>query len=407
MIEVKEEREKVILFAVNLDDLSQTTASLEELEELSKTAGVQVCSHCIQNRENIHPTTYFGKGKIEELKELIALEEADAVICDDELSPAQIKHLTQELSIKVLDRTLLILDIFASRAFSYEGKVQVELAQLQYLSTRLKGMHSSLSRLGGGGGVGARRGPGEKKLELDRRVIQERMDHLREKLDEVVKHREVAKKQRKKNPIPLIALVGYTNAGKSTLLNALTGENTLAKDELFATLDSLTRSLTLENGQKVLLTDTVGFIRKLPHQIIQAFRSTLEEVRDADLLLHVVDSTHPDKEVQMAVVKETLKDLEADNKDCLLIYNKCDQLSNVEEYSASVLCISAKKKEGLDLLKQAVEKQLKEKQIYKEKLYSYQEVAQIQWVRQYAHILSEEYLDEGILIKAYLPNEEN
>ena len=288
MIETRERKERVILIAVDLGDGTEVEASLAELAELADTAGAETVGTLIQNREAVHAGTYIGKGKIEELRELIHLYEADTVISDDELSPAQIGNLQEELGCKVIDRTVLILDIFAAHASTSEGKLQVELAQLRYRASRLTGLGKSLSRIGGGaagssGGIGTR-GPGEKKLELDRRLIRERISMLNRQLKSVVATRETMRKQRLNNGSKVVAIVGYTNAGKSTLLNALTHSDVLEEDMLFATLDPTTRSYELENGQKILFTDTVGFINKLPHHLIQAFRSTLEEARYADMI---------------------------------------------------------------------------------------------------------------------------
>ena len=286
MIELDKVTERVILVGVSLSDQDDTQKSLDELKELAATAGAETVGTVIQNREQMHPGTYIGKGKIEELKDLLWELDATGIICDDELSPAQMKNLQDELDTKVMDRTLVILDIFASRASTSEGKIQVELAQLKYRQSRLTGFGTAMSRLGGGIGT---RGPGEKKLEMDRRLIKSRIAQLNRELKDVKRHREVTREQRNRNRIPVAAIVGYTNAGKSTLLNSLTGAGILAEDKLFATLDPTTRGLKLPSGQEILLTDTVGFIRKLPHHLIEAFRSTLEEAKYADLILHVVD----------------------------------------------------------------------------------------------------------------------
>lgn len=278
MIELKEEIEKVILVGVSVEDADDTEKSLDELEELAKTAGAVTVGRVIQNREMIHPGTYVGKGKIDEIKELLWETEATGIICDDELSPVQLGNLQDALDTKVMDRTLIILDIFAARASTNEGKIQVELAQLKYRQSRLTGLGKSLSRLGGGIGT---RGPGEKKLEMDRRLIKGRIAQLNRELKEVKRHREVTREQRNRTRIPVVAIVGYTNAGKSTLLNKLTGASVLSEDKLFATLDPTTRGLKLPSKQEVLFTDTVGFIRKLPHHLIEAFKSTLEEAKYA------------------------------------------------------------------------------------------------------------------------------
>ena len=286
LIDLKEVEERVILIGVQTSEEDDTMNCLHELEELVKTAGAVTVDKIIQNRERIHPGTYMGKGKIEEVKDRLWELDATGVVCDDELSPAQLRNLEQALDTKVMDRTMVILDIFASRANTSEGKIQVELAQLKYRAARLVGLRSSLSRLGGGIGT---RGPGEKKLEMDRRLIHERIGQLKAELRDVERHRDVMRQQRSKNHTTVAAIVGYTNAGKSTLLNLLTDAGILAEDKLFATLDPTTRNLELPSGQQILLTDTVGFIRKLPHHLIEAFKSTLEEARYSDIILHVVD----------------------------------------------------------------------------------------------------------------------
>ena len=298
LYETQEETEKVILIGVSTSDGDDTEESLMELKNLVKTAGAATVATVIQNREAIHAGTYIGKGKIEEVKVLIDELGATGVVCDDELSPAQLMNLRDALDTKVMDRTLIILDIFASRAKTGEGKVQVELAQLKYRQARLVGLRSSLSRLGGGIGT---RGPGEKKLEMDRRLIKDRIAVLRHEVEEMKVHRELARNQRSKNPTTVISIVGYTNAGKSTLLNELTGAGVLEENKLFATLDPTTRRYKLESGQEIMLTDTVGFIRKLPHHLIDAFRSTLEEAKYADILIHVVDASNPQMDAQMHI----------------------------------------------------------------------------------------------------------
>ena len=311
MVDLKEAEERVILVGVALYDIEEMEHSLEELKELVTTAGAVSLEMFIQSREQIHPGTYLGKGKLDELKERIAELGATGIVCDDELTPAQMRNMEQILDTKVMDRTLIILDIFAQRANTREGKIQVELAQLRYRAARLIGSGTALSRLGGGIGT---RGPGESKLESDRRVIHERISVLKRELEDVKRHREVTRSRRTQNRMPVVAIVGYTNAGKSTLLNALTGADILAEDKLFATLDPTTRNLVLPTGEEVLLTDTVGFIRKLPHHLIDAFKSTLEEAKYADIILHVVDSSNPQMDIQMQVVYETLRELEVGDK---------------------------------------------------------------------------------------------
>ena len=323
LIDLKELEERVILIAVSTSDEDDTRQSLDELEELADTAGAVTVDKIVQNRERIHPGTYLGKGKIEEVRERVFELGATGVICDDELSPAQLRNLENALDTKVMDRTMVILDIFASHAVTSEGKIQVELAQLKYRAARLVGLRNSLSRLGGGIGT---RGPGEKKLEVDRRLIHDRIGQLKAELLEVKRHREVARKQRDRNYTLSAAIVGYTNAGKSTLLNKLTGAGILAEDKLFATLDPTTRGMELPSGQKILLTDTVGFIRKLPHHLIEAFRSTLEEARYSDIILHVVDCVSPQMDSQIHIVYETLRKLEIKDKTIVTVFNKIDCL---------------------------------------------------------------------------------
>lgn len=398
--------ERVVLVGVQTDDHDNVEESLDELKELASTAGAVTVGRIIQNRESVHPGTYIGKGKIEEVRALVYAMDATGIICDDELSPAQLNNLERELDCKVMDRTLLILDIFAARAITSEGKIQVELAQLRYRSARLVGLRESLSRLGGGIGT---RGPGEKKLEMDRRLIKNRIAQLNRELREVKRHRELTREQRTKNRIPVVAIVGYTNAGKSTLLNTLTGAGVLQEDQLFATLDPTTRSRKLPSGQEILLTDTVGFIRKLPHHLIDAFKSTLEEAKYADLILHVVDASNPQMDEQMYVVYETLQRLEAMDKPVVTAFNKMDRIGEsltVRDFKADrIVQVSAKTGEGLEALLQAIEEILREQKIYIERVYSYQESGKIQLIRKYGELLEEEYKEDGIHVSAYVPKE--
>ena len=406
MIELKQEMEKVILVGVQEQDGDDTERSLKELEELVKTAGASAVGVVIQKRELIHPGTYVGKGKLEEIKELLWETEASGIVCDDELSPAQLGNLRDELDVKIMDRTLVILDIFAARATTSEGKIQVELAQLKYRQSRLTGLGAAMSRLGGGIGT---RGPGEKKLEMDRRLIKGRIAQLNRELKEVKRHREVAREHRKKNRIPVIAIVGYTNAGKSTLLNTLTGAEVLSEDKLFATLDPTTRGLLLSGKQDVLLTDTVGFIRKLPHHLIEAFKSTLEEAKYADMILHVVDASNPEMDEQMYIVYEILKELGVTEKPIITAFNKQDRLSGDEilrDFKADrTVGISAKTGEGLETLKAVIEELLREQKMAIEKLYTYEEAGQIQLIRKYGELLKEEYREDGIYVQAFVPME--
>lgn len=397
--------ERVILVGVQVNDNEDTKESLDELEELAQTAGAVTVGKIIQNREAIHPGTYIGKGKIEEVRALVLALDATGIICDDELSPAQLNNLERELDCKVMDRTLLILDIFAARAVTSEGKIQVELAQLRYRSARLVGLRESLSRLGGGIGT---RGPGEKKLESDRRLIRTRISALKEELSHVEKHRELIRARRDRGTMKTAAIVGYTNAGKSTLLNKLTGSEVLSENKLFATLDPTTRTLNLDDGQQILLTDTVGFIRKLPHHLVEAFKSTLEEAKYADYIIHVVDAANPQVETQMHIVYETLRELGVLGKKTITLFNKQDLegASQLRDFKADyTLKISAKTGEGLDSLKALLEKLLSEEQIYIERLFPYSEAGKIQLIREFGQLLSEEYTDTGIAVKARVPKE--
>ena len=404
--EIKEEVERVILVGVSTSDDDHAQESLDELEELADTAGAVTVGKVIQNLPQIQQGTYIGKGKMEEICNMIADIGATGIICDDELSPAQLKNLEEGLGTKVMDRTLLILDIFAARASTSEGKIQVELAQLKYRLARLVGLRSSLSRLGGGIGT---RGPGEKKLEMDRRLIKDRIAQLNRELTEVKRHREVIRTKREREHLSVAALVGYTNAGKSTLLNKLTGAQVLEEDKLFATLDPTTRLLELQSGQELLLTDTVGFIRKLPHHLIEAFRSTLEEAKYADIIVHVVDASNPQMEQQMAVVYDTLKNLGISDKRIITVFNKQDKLQKKEilrDFKADYMVeASAKTYLGLEELKQVLEQVLKEKQILIERIYPYAEAGKIQQIRRFGQLLTEEYRAEGIYVKAYVPND--
>ena len=415
LIDLSELQEKVILVAVSTAEEEDTPASLDELEELASTAGAVTGARIIQNREKVHPGTYLGKGKIDEVRELLWDTRATGVICDDELSPAQLRNLEDALDTKVMDRTMVILDIFASRASTREGKIQVELAQLKYRAVRLVGMRNSLSRLGGGIGT---RGPGEKKLETDRRLIHQRIGQLKEELADVKRHREGTRQQREKNFALSAAIVGYTNAGKSTLLNRLTGAGILAEDKLFATLDPTTRSYTLEDGQQILLTDTVGFIRKLPHHLIEAFKSTLEEARYSDIVLHVVDCSNPQMDMQMHVVKETLKELEIVDKTIVTVFNKVDRFRELEAMGDSSVMqiprdflsdyqvrISARTGEGMEELQKVLQAIIRSRRILLEKVFPYSRAGRIQTIRKYGQLLEEEYQEDGIAVKAYVPAE--
>ena len=436
VFEIEELKERVILVGVSLQDNDDTEDSLEELADLVDTAGAEVVGTLIQSRAAIHPGTYVGSGKMEELRSLLIETDATGIVCDDELSPAQLRNMEEFLDTKVMDRTLIILDIFAARASTSEGKIQVELAQLKYRLSRLAGLGKSLSRLGGGIGT---RGPGEKKLEMDRRFVKNRIAQLNRELAEVRRHRELTRSQRTQKPIKTAAIVGYTNAGKSTLLNRLTDAGVLEEDKLFATLDPTTRNLTLDSGQEILLTDTVGFIRKLPHHLIEAFKSTLEEAKYADYILHVVDASNPQMEKQMHIVYETLDSLEVRDKKILTLFNKVDKLEGERQGQAAeaqeenrttdsvgaapyrgsawlseplrdfradkTLKISARTGEGLSEVKKALEELLREDKRLLEQVFPYDRAGQLQQVRRYGELLAEEYRDDGIYVKAFVPEE--
>jgi GTP-binding protein HflX len=411
LIENKEITEKVIIFAVisAKTTVEEAENSLDELTELLDTAGAQVVGRLTQARECPANDLYLGHGKIEELRELVSELGATGVVCDDELSPAQLMNLSDALDTKVMDRTMVILDIFAAHAGSYEGKLQVELAQLRFRATRLVGMRDSLSRLGGGIGT---RGPGEKKLEIDRRVIRDRISRLKAELAEVVCQRDEQRKRRTNSHIPVVGIVGYTNAGKSTLLNYLTGAGVLEEDKLFATLDPTTRNLKLPGGQEILLTDTVGFIRKLPHHLVDAFRSTLEEAKYCDLILHVVDASDENADRNIETVYETLRNLHVDDdsqRPVITVFNKIDKTTNeliLKDMRAErSVNISARTGQGVDRLLLIIEEQLRKQKCYIRHTFPYTEAGAPGLIRKYGELITEEYLDDGIFVEAYVPKE--
>jgi len=409
--ETAELEEKVILVAVEPDERNsrsamETEACLDELEELVRTAGAVAVARSVQKRDRVHPGHYLGKGKIEEIKMMVDAYGASGVVCDDELSPAQLKNLEKMLETKVMDRTIVILDIFAGRAISGEGKIQVELAQLKYRLSRLTGMGASMSRLGGGIGT---RGPGEKKLETDRRYIKERISELNSAAKEIQTHRELLRNQRGRKGTPVISLVGYTNAGKSTLINKLTDAGVLAEDKLFATLDTTTRKVELPNGSEILLTDTVGFIQKLPHHLVQAFRATLEELKYADVLLHVVDASNPNRQEQMQVVYKTLDDLGCADTPVITIFNKMDQDVElplpIDTQAREIVQISAFTGEGLEEMLRSVEDLLKSFRKSMIAVVPYTEGGLIGWVHGRCEIIREEHTAEGVLLEVYVDEE--
>ncbi|MBP3628067.1 MAG: GTPase HflX [Anaerotignum sp.] len=409
--ELNQLEERVILVAVEMDERNsrsamETEACLDELEELVKTAGATAVARPIQKRERIHPGHYLGTGKIEEVKAMVAAYNATGIVCDDELSPAQLKNLEQMLDTKVMDRTMVILDIFAARALSGEGKIQVELAQLKYRLSRLVGIGASMSRLGGGIGT---RGPGETKLETDRRYIKERIAELNREAQDIRTHRELLRAQRSKKGTPVISLVGYTNAGKSTILNYLSDAEVLAEDKLFATLDTTTRKVELPGGSEIFLTDTVGFIQKLPHHLVQAFRATLEELQYADILLHVVDASNPNRTEHMKVVYETLKSLGCENTPVLTMFNKMDNDVELplpmDTMARDIVQVSAAKGEGMDVLLERIEKLLQSFRKSMTALVPYTEGSLIGWVHGRCEIIREEHTGEGVLLEVYVDEE--
>ncbi len=411
MHENKDAEERLILVGIELEEKGnrfsmETEACLNELEELVKTAGATAVARTTQKREKMHPAHYLGKGKIEELKMMLHTYDATGIVCDDELSPAQMKNLENMLDTKVMDRTIVILDIFAKRAISGEGKIQVELAQLKYRLTRLTGMGTSMSRLGGGIGT---RGPGEKKLETDRRHIKERIAELNGELREIQTHRELLRTQRSRKGTPVVSLVGYTNAGKSTMLNVLTNAGVLAEDQLFATLDTTTRKVALPGGTEILMTDTVGFIQKLPHHLVQAFRATLGELKYADILLHVVDASNPNREEQMQVVYDTLRDLGCADTPVITVYNKMDREVELplpmDRIARDMVQVSAAQQIGLDQMLVCVENLLKRFRHSMQVLLPYTEGALTGWIHGRCEIIQEAHTAEGVYLELYADEE--
>lgn len=407
LYDTKELEEKFVLIGIdNEKDILNIDKSLDELEELVLTAGATIIGRMIQKREAVHKGHYFGKGKVEELKAYVDELGATGIVCDDELTATQMRNLENLLNVKVLNRTLVILDIFAKRAVSAEGKVQVELAQLKYKLSHLTGQGKNMSRLGGG--IGSK-GPGEKKLETDKRSINNRIAELSKELKEIEKHRQIIRDKRIKNKMPVISFVGYTNAGKSTLMNAVTNADVLAMNKLFATLDTTTRKIKMSSGQEYLFTDTVGFIQKLPHNLIQAFKSTLEETKYADVLVHVVDATSPSREEQMKVVYKTLKDLNCLDKPILTLFNKIDLDINrplpMDDFAMYTLEISAKNNIGIEAMLETIENIIKS---FKKPIsvcipYSKSELLQI--IHTKCEIISNENREDGMYFEIYSDEE--
>ena len=410
MLDNAEKKERFILAGVHTgraDKINDTTdESLDELDELVKTAGGEVIGMLIQNKSDLESATYMGEGKLTELAELVASMEADAVVFDDELSPVQLRNITDALGCKVLDRSMLILDIFAMRAKSGEGKLQVELAQLKYRLPRLRGAGLEMSRTGGGIGT---RGPGETQLETDRRHIRRRISSLEDEIAEMKKHRSLIRGRRKKDGVITAAIVGYTNAGKSTLLNALTGAGILAEDKLFATLDPTSRAITLDDNRRILLVDTVGFIRKLPHHLIEAFKSTLEEAVVADFLIHVIDASDEEMENQISVVNSVLRDIGATGKRTVTVYNKIDKLTDHNRAMSigggnSVL-ISAKTGLHMDRLMRAISDTAPGKKQRVKVMIPYSEGSLVNELHENQKVISEEYAAGGTVMELMVDNE--
>lgn len=391
--------------------LSDVQNSLEELKKLAETAGASVAGMTIQNINHYNPAYLIGQGKAEQLSQNVKKDNLQTVIFDDDLSPAQQRNLEELVGAKIVDRTKLILDIFARRAHTAEGKLQVELAQMDYLLPRLTGKGVALAQqVGGVGSMGATRGPGERKLEYDRRRIRDHIAELRREINKLKEYRSLQRQKRQDIPLPIIALVGYTNAGKSTLLNTMTGADVFVEDKLFATLDPTTRRLTLPSRQKVLFTDTVGFIRKLPHQLVAAFRATLEEVVEADLLLHVIDASHPEYENQIKTVNEVLIELGLHDKPVIIVFNKIDLLKNKSSCQRLMrahpdgIFISAAKKLHLDELYRQVMVFLAKDLAEKSFVIPYNKYKLVGHLLASGNILEKEYLPGGVAIRALVDN---
>lgn len=399
---IEKKKEQVVLVGIDFGTYD-AQASMEELASLVDTAGGKVIHRVLQKRNIPDNATYLGTGRLEEVKLFVKENEADLVVIDDELSPAQLRNIEEKLEISVIDRTMLILDIFAQRAHSSEGKIQVELAQLQYMLPRLVGLGKTLSRLAGGIGT---RGPGETKLETDRRHIRRRIHALKQELKLVEKRRNQLRKQRKKREVRTIAIVGYTNAGKSTLMNALTKAGVLTEDKLFATLDPTARALHLPNGEEVLFIDTVGLVQRLPHTLVDAFRSTLEEAASADLILNVCDASDPESEEHLNVTTQVLSEIGADKIPVLTVMNKCDRIEQLTKMPTigPVVYISAKEETGLDTLLEKVITLLPKNRCEVTLLVPFTQGNLMGDVREEGIVHKEEYREEGIYLEATIPN---
>ena len=411
MTDTENKKERAVLAglaAASMDSRERSSeVSMEELSALVETAGGETAAMLIQQRPTPDPRSFLGDGKVRELKELIERSDCDLAVFDNELSPSQMRVLSEELGVRVLDRSGLILDIFAQRARTREGQLQVELAQYRYLLPRLTGMWTHLVRQTASGGsspIGTR-GPGETQLEIDRRHIRRKIQKLEEELAEVRRVRGTQRRRREKNAMPMVCLVGYTNAGKSTLLNCLTGADIPANDRLFDTLDTTTRRLKIDETTEILLSDTVGFIRKLPTHLIEAFKATLEELSFADVLLHVIDLSNPEWEEQARVVDELIAQLGAAETPCLRVYNKCDRYFGILPHGEDVVCLSAKSGEGADALVGKLSEMLGRGKRHVTLAIPYASAGLIDTLQREAAVLNTEYTEEGIAVEAVVPAE--
>lgn len=408
--EIKKERAVLAgLSAASMDEHERSTeVSMEELAALVETAGGETVAMLMQSRPTPDARSFIGDGKVREMKELIAMNDCDLAVFDNELSPSQMRVLSEELGVKVLDRSGLILDIFAQRAQTREGQLQVELAQYKYLLPRLTGMWTHLVRQTASGGsspIGTR-GPGETQLETDRRHIRRKIQKLEEELADVRKVRSTQRRKREKNAMPVVALVGYTNAGKSTLLNCLTGSDIPANDRLFDTLDTTTRRFRIDETQEVLLSDTVGFIRKLPTHLIEAFKATLEELSYADVLLHVIDISNPEWEEQARVVDSLIRQLGAEDTPCIRVFNKCDAYLGILPHGENIVCISARSGEGAAELTERVRAILGRADHHVTLLLPYAQGALLETLHRDCAVLHTDYRDDGIALEVIIHPEQ-
>jgi len=405
---MENKKEKAVLAGLSATSLPEderaTETSMQELAALVETAGGEAMAYLLQNKATPEARTFIGEGKVQEMKELVTNYGCDFAVFDNELSPSQMRVLSEELGVRVLDRSGLILDIFAQRAQTKEGQLQVELAQYEYLLPRLTGMWQHLVRQTASGGsspIGTR-GPGETQLETDRRHIRRKIQKLREELEDVRRVRGTQRRQREKNSIPVVALVGYTNAGKSTLMNLLTGTDIPANDRLFDTLDTTTRKTAISDTQEILLSDTVGFIRKLPHHLVEAFKATLEELAYADILLHIIDISSPNWEEQATIVDALITELGASHTPCIRVFNKCDRFSGELPHGENIVCISAKTGEGSSALLSSISHILESGKTKVELLLPYSQAGILELLHREGAVVSSEYTEDGIKVFAVI-----